>query len=162
MRTFLMMATATLALAACGGEKTVYSDADGNEVKVTREGDGEASEIKIESADGTATVNIEGGGSDANLPLGLAMYPGAKVVSTMMTNADGKSGGMVVMETSADRDTVVDWYRKAVEAKGFKIESEITTQELKSISGTNGSGSFSLQVTPTETGSSITLLAGEG
>ena len=161
MRTFLMIAAATLALAACGGEKTVYSDADGNEVKVTREGDGDASEIKITSADGSATVNIEGGGSDAKLPLGLSVYPGAKVVSTMTTNADGKSGGMVVMESSAERDTVVAWYRKAVEARGFKIESEITTQELKAISGSKEGGSFSLQVTPTENGSSITLLAGE-
>lgn len=162
MRSFVMIATATLALAACGGEKTVYSDAEGNEVKVTREDDGEAANIKIESADGSATVNIDGGGGDAKLPLGLAVYPGAKVVSTMTTNADGKSGGMVVMESKADRDTVVAWYRKAVEAKGFKVESEITTQELKSISGRKDNGSFSLQVTPTENGSSITLLAGEG
>lgn len=161
MRSFLMIATATLALAGCGGEKTVYSDAEGNEVNVSREDDGDASEIKITSADGSATVNIDGGGSNAKLPLGLAVYPGAKIVSTMTTNADGKSGGMVVMESSAARDTVVDWYRKAVEAKGFKIESEITTQELRAISGTKDGGSFSLQVTPNESGSSITLLAGE-
>jgi hypothetical protein len=162
MRNFLMMATATLALTACGGEKTVYSDAEGNEVKVTRKGDGDASEIKITSADGSATVNIDSGGTDAKLPLGLAVYPGAKVVSTMTSNADGKSGGMVVMESSADRDTVVAWYRKAVEAKGFKIESEITTQDLRAISGTKDGGSFSLQVVPAESGSSITLIAGEG
>lgn len=161
MRTFWMLAAATLALAACGGEKTVYSDAEGNEVNVTREGDGDASEIKITSADGSATVNIDSGATDAKLPLGLSVYPGAKVVSTMTTNADGKSGGMVVMETGADRDTVVAWYRKAVEAKGFKIESEITTQDLRSIAGTKDGGSFSLQVTPNDSGSSITLLAGE-
>lgn len=165
MRNFLMMATATLAtatLAACGGEKTVYSDTEGNEVKVTREGDGETSEIQIKSADGSATVNIDSGPSTSKLPLGLSVYPGAKVVSTMTSNADGKSGGMVVMESSADRDTVIGWYRKAVEAKGFKIESEITTQDLRSISGTKDGGSFSLQVTPSDAGSSITLIAGEG
>lgn len=161
MRNFLILSAATLALAGCGGEKTVYSDTEGNEVKVVREGDGEASEIEIKSADGSATVNIDSGGSDAKLPLGLAVYPGAKVVSTMTSNADGKSGGMVVMESKADRDTVIAWYRKSVEARGFKIESEITTQDLKSISGTKPGGSFSLQVTPTDSGSSITLLAGE-
>lgn len=161
MRTFWMAATATLALAACGGEKTVYSDAEGNEVNVTRKADGDASEIKITSSDGSATVNIDSGGTSAKLPLGLSVYPGAKVVSTMTTNADGKSGGMVVMETSADRDTVIVWYRKTVEAKGFKIESEITTPQLKSIAGTSDSGSFSLQATDVDGNTSITLLAGE-
>lgn len=161
-RNFLIITTASLVLAACGGEKTVYSDTEGNEVRVTREGDGDASEIEITSADGKATVNVNGAGADAKLPLGLAVYPGAKVVSTMMTNADGKSGGMVVMESSADRDTVVAWYRKAVEAKGFKIESEVTTQDMRAIAGTKDGGSFSLQVAPADSGSSITLIAGEG
>lgn len=162
MRTMLMIATATVMLAGCGGEKTVYSDTEGNEVKVTREGDGETSEIEIKSADGSATVNIDSGGTDAKLPLGLSVYPGAKVVSTMTSNSDGKTGGMVVMQSSADRDAVVAWYRKAVEAKGFKIESEITTQDLRSISGTGDGGSFSLQVVPSDSGSSITLIAGQG
>ncbi|GGB61243.1 hypothetical protein [Blastomonas aquatica] len=161
-RNFLIITTASLVLAACGGEKTVYSDTEGNEVRVTREGDGDASEIEITSADGKATINVNGAGADAKLPLGLAVYPGAKVVSTMMTNSDGKSGGMVVMESSADRDTVVAWYRKAVEAKGFKIESEITTQDMRAIAGTKDGGSFSLQVAPADSGSSITLIAGEG
>ncbi|WP_152414622.1 hypothetical protein [Blastomonas sp. AAP53] len=162
MRKVLMVVTATLALAACGGEKTVYSDAEGNEVKVVREGDGETSEIEITSADGSATVNIDGAGGNAKLPLGLSVYPGAKVVSSMTSNSNGKTGGMVVMESSANRDTVIAWYRKALEGKGFRIESEITTQELKAISGTGDGGSFSLQVAPAETGSSITLIAGEG
>lgn len=162
MRAFWMVAAATCVLAACGGEKTVYSDTEGNEVKVTREGDGETANIEIKNADGTATVNIDSGGSDAKLPLGLAVYPGAKVVSTMTSNADGKTGGMVVMQSSADRDAVVAWYRKAVETKGFKIESEITTQDMRSISGSKDGGSFSLQVAPSDSGSSITLIAGEG
>ncbi len=162
MRAFLMAATATLALAACGGEKTVYSDAEGNEVNVTREGDGEASEIEIKSADGTATVNINNGETDAKLPFDLEVYPGAKVVSTMMSNSDGKTGGMVVMQSSAKPDEVLTWYRKSVEAKGFKVESEITTQDMRAIAGTKDGGSFTLQVAPADAGSSITLIAGTG
>lgn len=162
MRGLGLILVGSVALASCGGEKTVYSDAEGNEVKVTREEDGEASEIKIESADGSATVNIDTGPNGAKLPMGLAAYPGAKIVSTMASNADGKSGAMVVMQTTAAQETVVDWYRKAVEAKGFKIESEITTQEMRAISGTKDGGSFTLQVSPGEDGTSITLIAGEG
>lgn len=162
MRAFLMAATATLALAGCGGEKTVYSDTEGNEVNVTRKGDGEASEIEIKSADGSATVNINNGETGGKLPLDLAVYPGAKVVSTMTSNSDGKTGGMVVMETSAKPDVVVAWYRRSVEAKGFKVESEITTQDMRAIAGTKDGGSFTLQVAPADAGSSITLIAGTG
>lgn len=162
MRGLGLIVAGSVALAGCGGEKTVYSDAEGNEVKVTREEDGEASEIKIESADGSATVNIDSGPNGAKLPMGLATYPGAKIVSTMASNADGKSGAMVIMQTSADRDTVVDWYRKAVVAKGFTIESEMTTQEMRAISGSKDGGSFTLQVSPGDDGTSITLIAGEG
>lgn len=162
MRAFLMAATATLALAGCGGEKTVYSDTEGNEVNVTREGDGEASEIEIKSADGSATVNINNGDANAKLPFDLEVYPGAKVVSSMTSNSDGKTGGMVVMESSAKPDAVLAWYRKSVEAKGFKVESEITTQEMRAIAGTKEGGSFTLQVAPADAGSSITLIAGAG
>jgi hypothetical protein len=91
MRNSLMAVAAVVLLAGCGGEKTVYSDAEGNEVKVTREGDGDASEVKITSADGSATVNINAGATDAKLPFGLEVYPGAKVVSTMNSNSDGNT-----------------------------------------------------------------------
>ncbi len=161
MRNSVIAIAATVMLAGCGGEKTVYSDAEGNEVKVTREGDGDASEVKITSADGSATVNISSDGDGATLPFGLQLYPGAKVVSTMASNSDGKTGAMVVMESAAKPDAVLAWYRKAVEAKGFKIESEITTQDLRAITGTKDSGTFSLQVVPAEAGSSITLIAGD-
>jgi len=157
-----LVCIALVALAGCGGEKTVYSDAEGNEVKVTREGNGDASAIRIENADGSANVNIDGAPADTKLPLGLKLYPGAKIVSTMISNSDGKAGGLYMMETDADRDTVMAWYRKAVVASGFKIESELTTPDLRSISASKDGGSFSLQVVPSDTGSSITLLVGEG
>lgn len=162
MRKFWMMAGAALALASCGGEKTVYSDTEGNEVKVVREGDGDTSEIEISNADGSATVNIDSTGADTKMPLGFAVYPGAKVVSSMTGNAEGKTGGMVVMQSSAERDAVIAWYRKAILAKGYKIENEMTTPEFKSLSGTGDGGSFSLQVVPADNGSSITLIAGKG
>ena len=162
MRKAMVTVAAVLALAGCGGEKTVYSDAEGNEVKVTREGDGEASEVKITSAEGSATVNINDGATDAKLPFGLEIYPGAKVVSTMNSNSDGKSGAMVVMESGAKPEAVIAWYRKSVEGKGFKVETEITTGDMRAIAGTKDNGSFTLQVAPGEAGSSITLIAGEG
>lgn len=165
MRGCLMKSAATLALtltlAACGQDKAVYTDGDGNAVKISRDGDGETSQVQIETADGSATVNMGGEHSDAKLPFGLAVYPGATVVSSINSNADGKQGAMVVMESSAKRDTVIAWYRKAAEAKGFKIETEFTTQDVKAIAGTREGGSFSLQVTPAESGSSITLIAGQ-
>lgn len=160
MRNSLMAVAAVVLLAGCGGEKTVYSDAEGNEVKVTREGDGDASEVKITSADGSATVNINAGATDAKLPFGLEVYPGAKVVSTMNSNSDGNTGAMVVMESSARPDAVIAWYRKSVEGKGFKVETEITTGDMRAIAGTKDGGSFTLQVAPADAGSSITLIAG--
>jgi len=160
MRNSLMAVAAVVLLAGCGGEKTVYSDAEGNEVKVTREGDGDSSEVKITSADGSATVNINAGATDAKLPFGLEVYPGAKVVSTMNSNSDGNKGAMVVMESSARPDAVLAWYRKSVEGKGFKVETEITTGDMRAIAGTKDGGSFTLQIAPADAGSSITLVAG--
>ena len=162
MRNSLMAVAAVVLLAGCGGEKTVYSDAEGNEVKVTREGDGDASEVKITSADGSATVNINAGATDAKLPFGLEVYPGAKVVSTMNSNSDGNKGAMVVMESSAKPDAVIAWYRKSDEGKGFKVETEITTGDMRAIAGAKDGGSFTLQVAPADAGSSITLIAGAG
>lgn len=161
MRKTALLLAGTFALAACGGEKTVYSDTEGNEVKVTRDGDGDASEVKIESADGSATVKIDGEGSDAKLPYGLKLYPGAKIVSSMIGNSNGKSGGLYVMESSGKRDVIFAWYKKALVDGGFKIESEITTEELRSVTAGKDGGSLSLQVVPSESGTSITLMAGD-
>jgi hypothetical protein len=57
---------------------------------------------------------------------------------------------------------VLAWYRKSVEGKGFKVETEIKTGDMRAIAGTKQGGSFTLQVTPAEAGSSITLIAGQG
>ncbi|WP_373488613.1 hypothetical protein [Blastomonas sp.] len=160
----VLCVAAAFTLTACGGsDTTVMTDSDGNEVKVTKQGSDENTQIKIESADGSGTVNIGGAASNARLPFDFKPYPGAKVVSTMMGNSDGKSGGMIVMTSSGKRDDIVDFYRTAAEAKGFKIETEITSGEMRSIAGRKGeSDTFSLQVTPSDGETSITLLAGEG
>ena len=52
----------------------------------------------------------------ANLPRYLAVYPGARIVKSV-SNA---RGGMVIMETDAGADTVVDFYRAAAARAGLR------------------------------------------
>ena len=149
-------------LAACGSETSgEFTTEDGQNAEYTIDKDSGETSMTIKGPDGTATLR-SGAEVPVSLPDGFSLYPGAKVVSTMNSNSDGNKGAMVVMESSAKPDAVIAWYRKSVEGKGFKVETEITTGDMRAIAGAKDGGSFTLQVAPADAGSSITLIAGAG
>jgi tripartite-type tricarboxylate transporter receptor subunit TctC len=102
MRTTLALCAAALALAACGRPQTSSSNGDRN---VT---------IVVPGANGGSVV--VGNQLPANLPAYVKIYPGAKV--TASTTSPG--GGVLVLESSAAPETVMDFYKQAATSAGLK------------------------------------------
>jgi len=95
MRAILMLGTAGLALALMGCARSGGAS-----------GEGQA----------TAPSQVSVGGSPANLPAFVKIYPGARVTHSA-TNA---RGGVLVLETSAPPEAVMDYYKQAAIEAGLK------------------------------------------
>lgn len=112
MRRVFVVAASLLALAACG---RVHKNADGTTV--------------IHGRDGTKITVGTGGASGQNppahMPAFLKVFPGAVIKSTVDT---GKSGGMMMMETTAAPDAVVDFYKGEAKAAGLDVQMDMNNE----------------------------------
>ena len=151
-------------LSACGDSKTTrFSDADGNDVTVTSDSDASGTtEYNIRTEDGEAKVTT-GNTLAGDLPLGLKPYPGAEILSSSISKGNGQSGGMVMMQTDDSQDAVLDHYRKAIAAQGLKVETEISSGDMKAIASESKDGAgVTIQATKVGDQTQILLIAGMG
>jgi hypothetical protein len=109
MRRVLVFAVSLFALAACGGPH------------VSRHADGSTT---IKGADGSSVTVNDGGGQapPSHLPAYLKVFPGATIKSTVDT---GKSGGMMMVETSAAPEAVVDFYKGEAKTAGLDVQMDM-------------------------------------
>jgi hypothetical protein len=125
----LLAATATLA--ACSNDKTTtVTGSDGEEIKITADGDNnsESGTITFEGKDGEGKITFGDAAAKQGLPLGLPVYPGGEVKGAFM-GADGKDsmGGMATVMTSDATDKVIAFYKSAAEKQGFTVKSQSTS-----------------------------------
>ena len=158
----------SLTLSACGSSDEVasgeFDDGDGGKGEYSlNQKDGE-NQLTIKTDDGEVRINSgTGAGADTKLPLGLKLYPGAEVLSSMTGTGEGKSGGMVSFKTDVSRDEVMEFYKKQAQDQGIKIEAEMTMGDRKMFAG-NNDGDQNLSVTAaTDNGKTVvTVIGGMG
>ncbi len=90
-------AASAVALAACG------------KAPVEAKGDGTA---VLHGANGDVTMT-QSGAAPKNLPAYAPIFPGAKITSSVVTDAKTGSGGIVAYTVAATPAAVIDFYRKA-------------------------------------------------
>ena len=164
MNRFLIL-PALLIATACGGNDEIasgtFDDGEGGEGSYSVTGDDESTETVIKSADGEVRI-ASGSKALQDLPMGIKLYPGANVESSMTGMADGGSGAMVVFSTSDSQEDVIDFYRKEMEAKDIKIATEVKAGDMQMIGGERGDGE-GVNISATKDGEGkvmVTLFAG--
>ncbi len=167
MKRFAMI-PAMLLIASCGSSSDdelasgTFDDGEGNEGSYSIRGDEESSETVIKSGDGEVRI-ATGDKALKELPLGIELYPGADVQTSMSGIGEGKSGAMVVFKTSDSADDVVKFYRDQMAEKGIEVKTEVTTGNMKMIGGERDSGeTVNLSVSRDIEGEGVTatLIAG--
>ena len=160
MKKFLILPAFILA-ASCGGNDEVasgtFDDGEGGKGSYSVRGDGEDSETIIKSGDNEVRFS-SGDKAVKDLPLGLKLYPGANVQSSMSGVGDGKSGAMIVFESSDSQDEVIDFYKDQMKSKGIEVKAEINAGDMQMIGGEG----LNISVTKKDEGGvTATLIAGE-
>ena len=93
----------------------------------------------------------------SNLPAHAPIYPGAAIENVMEGTSSGEggasSGGMVVMRSDADVETVARFYRERFDASGLTERSETRISgalSLRAASGDNAGDSVQVTVAPAD------------
>ena len=162
----LLILPAILVAASCGSDDErasgTFDDGDGNEGSYSVSGDDENSEMTIKSGDGEVKFTT-GNKATEDLPMGVKLYPGAEVQTSIKGSGEGKSGAMVVFKSDDSQDEVLDFYKDQMKSKGIEVKSEISTGDMKMIGGQKEDGQmFNVSVTKDASGGVIAnLLIGE-
>lgn len=139
----ILILPAILLVSACGGNDEVasgtFDDGEGGKGSYSISGDDDASETVIKSEDGEIRI-ATGSKAVKDLPMGIELYPGATVESSMTGMGDGKSGAMIVFSTTDDQDDVVEFYKDQMKDKGIKIATEVKAGDMQMIGGERDDG----------------------
>ena len=139
-----------LGLAGCDRkpkeDKTVtINSPDG---KVTISGNGE--KFTMHAHDGSSTVEINGAGTSVKMPDYAPLFPGAKVLSSVLGNGSNGTGGMVSFSTSASPQDVIDFYKAKAKESGFEDAMSMNTGGTLMYAANATGGSKSMQITATK------------
>lgn len=134
----------TFLIAACGGNDEErasgrFDAGDGNEGSYSVRGDDENSETVIRSDKGDVRI-ATGDKAAGALPMGIKLYPGADVQTSMTGIGEGKTGAMLVFQTSDSADDVIGFYRRQMTAMGVDIKTEIRSGDMQMIGGERADG----------------------
>jgi dihydrodipicolinate reductase len=132
----VLVLSVALALCACGkGDK------------------GKEGSASVNAADRSATVNLGGGSSPrlstdapADLPAYAAVYPGAKVQSSV-SGMGGETNGMMTFTTPASADEVMKFYKDRAAAGGLTTTAESRQHQARSFNASKPGARDTVSVT---------------
>jgi hypothetical protein len=132
----------TFAVAACGSNDSEMASGsfdDGNDGSYSVRGNDENGETVIKTEKGEMRI-ATGAKAARDLPLGIKLYPGAEIQTSMSGMGEGKSGAMVVFKTTDSADNVIEYYRKQMKSKSIAVKTEIKSGDMQMIGGERADG----------------------
>lgn len=161
MNRFLVLPVLAI-VAACGSNDEVasgtFTDADGNEGSYSVSGNDENAEMTFKSDDGEVKFTT-GNKASENLPMGVKLYPGADVQTSIQGMGEGQSGAMVVFKSDDSQDKVLEFYKGQMKSLGIDIQTELKTGDMQMIGGEQKDGKvFNVTVTKEQTGGVVANL----
>ena len=116
--------TVTLSLDEVKQDRIRFESDNGEEVVIGSTGEGEAGGFRVESSEGTYEI---GGSSSVDLPDWLPVYLGAEAKGMMKTNTPEGRGGTASITTGDTVQQVMQFYQKALEDAGLKVNTVETS-----------------------------------
>lgn len=139
-----------LALGACGSSEDSgeFTTAEGEPGEYTIDRETGEARMTVETEDGTATLR-SGKDVPLDLPEGFEMFPGATVTSNSVVDQGQRSGSMILYETEAEPQEVVDHFRDQAKALGIDIQMDATMGDSLMIAGEKPGDGLAFQASAT-------------
>ncbi len=138
----------------------------GKEMSIEASGEGKTGSVKISGGEeGNMTF---GAGSEQQVPEWVPLYPGTEPKGGFFVKGKAGVRGSFQLETGDDAETILDYYRKALEDGGFSVTVNTFTEDGATRGGmvsgeeTGTHRSVQVGVTFEEGSSSITVSYSEG
>ena len=137
MRTIAIAAAGALALTAC--DPMDFSEEPAEAVETVENEDGSRTIRLSDDDEGTVEV-ISGAGLVIDLPEGITVYPGARVVNSSERKSAAGSSARVMMITVDSIDQIIAFYREQLTAIGVELETDEVNTALREIEGRSAEG----------------------
>jgi hypothetical protein len=111
-------------------------------------------------APGAAANAADGLAVDAKI--GVALFPGSRVVSSSSTTGGAAAAGVFRLEAAAAPGEVAAFYRDAAEAAGWTVRTNVNAGAMRMIGATKGDENLTVQVTNRAGGPGSTAIVVRG
>lgn len=138
MRKFATVVIAAALVSACGSERSGTIKTDDGEAEYTVDTRTGATNVEIETADGTATVR-SGADVQVKLPAGISVYPGSDVITSTSASQGEQRVESVMLRTSDSVDKVIAFYRSQAERIGIEIQGQMSSGDMSAFNGRSDS-----------------------
>jgi hypothetical protein len=150
-----------LAVAGCGksnGTTTVVIPGQNGSATMTTNENGQ--HMVIQSDNGKATLEINGaGGGPVDMPAFAPLYPGAKVMSSVVaSNNNGTRGAQVMFSVNASPTDVVAFYKQKVDAAGLPQTMNVQQGDSSMLVASKDKKSVAITVTKSDSGSQVQVI----
>lgn len=120
--------------------------------------------VKVTGKEGGKEFSYEVGGKGGasvpkNFPDDVPRYPGAAVMSSM---SQGNEMSMVTFQTGDATDRVREYYAAKLKENGWSIVNEVTTPQMRMISGKKGERQANVTVIGGDGKNTITVVYSDG
>lgn len=85
-------------------------------------------------------------GMTADRQVGIALFPGSRVVSSSSASGAMATGGVFQLDTNAAPGEVAAFYRDAAEAAGWTVQTNVNAGAVRFVGATKGDESLTVQV----------------
>lgn len=151
-RRLIGLAVISLSLAACGdGSSDLFPEEDGSGSGAAINADGSSASTKttIETSEGGTITQETGANLAVELPAGLTLFPGAKVVANTRTSSDQGNQTTIMFESKAAPVDVIAHYKKQAEEADLELPIALTFEDSSTIAGDRASDGLKLTVSAT-------------
>jgi hypothetical protein len=138
---------------SANGQKFTMKAGDGKNGNFTMSGDN--GHFTMKASDGKQNVEINASGNTTNLKLPdfVAIYPGAKVQSTVIDAGASGGGGTFTFETKDSPASVIAYYKQRSESEGLAQALNMSTGTTTMFSANSDKGKRAIQVVAASSGS---------
>lgn len=172
MRRSRVLVLLCLVLAVVPGcKKASESSAEKAAERAIQQATGNKADVKV-SDDGIKVTGKEGGKEFSyeiagkggatvpkSFPADVPRYPGAAVLSSM---SQGNAMSMVTFQTGDAADRVYEFYQAKLRDSGWEIENEMTTPQMRMISGKKAERQANVTIGGGDGKSTITVVYSDG